>query len=226
MTFVQHYSRNTVGRDLAVGDIHGMFRLLQTELDNFGFDPATDRLFSVGDLVDRGPESDRVLEWLSRPWFHAVRGNHDQMAIDWAAGWLDPHGYNANGGGWNIGNPPHVRQQYADALSCLPLGIDIDFPAGLVGIVHADCPHATWDDFRTATAIADRHQLEAIGNMCMWSRDRVTHSRADGIPDLVELIVGHTPMQRMTTLGNVRYIDTGACFGRDLTVINMTEMYA
>jgi len=61
----------------------------------------------------------------------------------------------------------------------------------------------------------------------MWSRDRITKERSDGVPDLVELIVGHTPMQRMTTLGNVRFLDTGAVFRNGhLTVINMTEMYA
>ena len=50
-------AQNTVGRDIAVGDIHGCFTELQRGLDTIGFDPCTDRLFSVGDLVDRGPES-------------------------------------------------------------------------------------------------------------------------------------------------------------------------
>ena len=44
---------NLRGRDLAVGDIHGHFQRLQQCLDAVGFDPAVDRLFSVGDLVDR-----------------------------------------------------------------------------------------------------------------------------------------------------------------------------
>lgn len=221
---IKHFERNVLGHDFAVGDIHGEFDKLRMVLTEVKFDPAKDRLFSVGDLVDRGPKSDEALAWLAEPWFHAVRGNHEQMAIDWAAGYLDPHGYNANGGGWNISNPPHVRQQYADAFSCMPLGIDIDFPKGLVGIVHADCPRATWSDFRAA--VADGYQIEAIGNMCMWNRDRVTRELDDGVPDLVELIVGHTPMQRMTTLGNVRFIDTGAVFNRSLTIINLTEMFS
>ena len=51
------FAQNTVGRDFAVGDIHGCFTELQRGLDAIGFDPSTDRLFSVGDLVDRGPES-------------------------------------------------------------------------------------------------------------------------------------------------------------------------
>ena len=111
MTMLRHYSRNVTGKDYAVGDIHANFSKLQAALDTICFNPITDRLFSVGDLVDRGPESDEVLDWLAKPWFIPVRGNHEQMAIDFARGGLDAHLYNANGGGWNISNPPHVRTQ-------------------------------------------------------------------------------------------------------------------
>lgn len=72
---------NIRGRDLAVGDIHGHFQRLQQCLDAVGFDPAVDRLFSVGDLVDRGPHSEAALDWLAQPWFHAVQGNHEALAI-------------------------------------------------------------------------------------------------------------------------------------------------
>lgn len=74
---IKRFAANTAGRDFAVGDIHGHFTRLQAALDTAGFDPATDRLFSVGDLVDRGPECRDVLDWLAKPWFHPVRGNHD-----------------------------------------------------------------------------------------------------------------------------------------------------
>jgi serine/threonine protein phosphatase 1 len=69
---IARFAPNTRGRDFAVGDIHGAFRALQIALDAIGFDCAADRLFSVGDLVDRGPESARVTEWLDKPWFHAI----------------------------------------------------------------------------------------------------------------------------------------------------------
>src|SRR5690606_8090567 len=71
---IKPFARNTAGRDIAVGDIHGHFTALQRELDRIDFDPAVDRLFSVGDLVDRGPECEDVIKWLNYPWFHPVRG--------------------------------------------------------------------------------------------------------------------------------------------------------
>jgi serine/threonine protein phosphatase 1 len=79
---VLRFPLNDQGRDFVVGDIHGMFQHLTQLLDKIGFDEEHDRLFSVGDLVDRGPESKRALEWLDKPWFYACRGNHEQFAID------------------------------------------------------------------------------------------------------------------------------------------------
>ena len=81
MKVLERYSLNTKGNDYVVGDIHGMFSLLKSELEWIGFNPEVDRLFSVGDNVDRGPESEEVDEWLSKPWFHSVRGNHEDMII-------------------------------------------------------------------------------------------------------------------------------------------------
>ena len=49
---------NENGRDLVVGDVHGCFRTLDHALSEFGFDPSRDRLFGVGDLVNRGPHSE------------------------------------------------------------------------------------------------------------------------------------------------------------------------
>jgi hypothetical protein len=48
---------NTAGRDFVCGDIHGCFDELDAALAKLQFDPAVDRLISVGDLVDRGPRS-------------------------------------------------------------------------------------------------------------------------------------------------------------------------
>jgi serine/threonine protein phosphatase 1 len=78
---IAHFDRNTRGRDLIVGDIHGCFSRLGAHLNYLQFDPARDRLFSVGDLIDRGPESEHALEWLAQPWFHAVKGNHEEAAM-------------------------------------------------------------------------------------------------------------------------------------------------
>jgi serine/threonine protein phosphatase 1 len=209
---IKHFSRNAAGRDLIVGDIHGHFTKLQAALDEVGFNPdAGDRLFSVGDLVDRGPESDDALEWLSKPWFHAVQGNHEGMAIDWAMGMGDRQNYAANGGAWNIGNTPPERLRFSDALGELPLAIEIQSQAGPVGIIHADCPMGDWGAFVAAMedpSTTRSHQKD-MAECAMWSRDRIQSGDASPVAGLVALVVGHSPVQRPTVLGNVHYIDTG-----------------
>jgi serine/threonine protein phosphatase 1 len=215
---IEHFAANTAGRDFVVGDIHGCFRKLETELATLGFDPEVDRLFSVGDLVDRGPDSDFAYEWLAKPWFHAVRGNHEQMAIDCADGMSDHGTYVYNGGAWFLALTKPEQRLIADAFSALPLAIEIETPSGLVGVVHAECPLASWGDFTDALR-SERADLFAMA--CMWSRERITAGNASKIDGVDRVFVGHTPLRQARQLGNVHYIDTGAVFGNALTIIQI-----
>ena len=79
---------NARGRDFVVGDLHGCFGLLDRLLEHVRFDPASDRLFSVGDLVDRGPDSLRCVEFLASPWFYAVKGNHETLLLEFFESYL------------------------------------------------------------------------------------------------------------------------------------------
>ncbi len=72
---------NVNGRNLVVGSLPGHRDRLEQRLDAIGFDPARDRVLSVGDLVDRGPDSLATLQLIEQPWFHAVLGNHELMRL-------------------------------------------------------------------------------------------------------------------------------------------------
>ena len=170
---VVRYERNRSGRDFVVGDIHGMFPHLRSLLDEIEFDPATDRLFSVGDLVDRGPESDMALEWLDHAWFHACRGNHEQFVIDS----IDPVQYdlwiNHNGGAWWLDLDDASRVQFRDVFANLPLAIEVETATGVVGIIHADVPPlVAWSRFMELLRARDRD----AALYALWSRNRVQGS--------------------------------------------------
>jgi len=212
----QHFAANTTGRDFVVGDIHGCFRKLEVELAVLGFDSACDRLFSVGDLVDRGPDSELALEWLNKPWFHAVRGNHEQMAIDAVAGNMDAGCYIQNGGAWFLSRTAPERKAFADAFNALPIAIEVETPTGLVGIVHADCPFESWPRLEAALAGGC---AQLVAEACAWSRERITSKDCSGVTGVAMVFVGHTPVKQPTSLGNVHYIDTGAVFGKALTIL-------
>ena len=77
----------------AIGDIQGCHAEFCQLLDLIAFSPASDRLWLVGDLVNRGPESLAVLREVRKVGDAAttVLGNHDFHLLTVAAGHRSPH---------------------------------------------------------------------------------------------------------------------------------------
>lgn len=225
---IKRFSANTAGRDLAVGDVHGHFTRLQRALDAVGFNPAVDRLFSVGDLVDRGPECRKVLDWLDKPWFEAVRGNHDDYVCRFDTCDVDNWVY--NGGAWFAGLAWDEQREFAAQFRELPIAIEVETPAGLVGIVHADCPFPSWLQMRFALTGALSHkELKLVMNTCMWSRSRVEQGDPTPVQDVRAVVVGHNPLRRPAVLGNVYHIDTMGWRPQDdgfFTLLNLQTLEA
>ncbi|OCB02809.1 hypothetical protein BBC27_11345 [Acidithiobacillus ferrivorans] len=80
---------NLQGRDFIVGDLHGHPDVLRRLMDYVAFDYDTDRLFSVGDLVDRGPDSAGALDLLDEPWFYPVLGTPTLHRVTYWLTWID-----------------------------------------------------------------------------------------------------------------------------------------
>lgn len=224
MSKFKRFELNTAGRDFAVGDVHGHFTKLQAALDAVGFNPAADRLFSVGDLVDRGPESEQVLTWLEKPWFHAAQGNHEDMAIGYANQALRGDLYMHNGGAWLMGKNRDEQAEFALALRDLPVAMEIETSGGLVGIVHADCPYQSWPEFKWALVDGGPAESANVVAACQWSRSRIASENHEGVSGVRAVIVGHTPVRQPAILGNVYHIDTGAWMGGHFTLIDLTTL--
>jgi serine/threonine protein phosphatase 1 len=218
---VLRFSRNLRGTDYVVGDIHGEFRLLEAALRELAFDPARDRLFSVGDLIDRGPSSQEALDWLARPWFHAIRGNHEAMALDAQHDEQVLHLWTGvNGGGWWLRTGADLRRRLLAAFARMPLAIEVAGRRGRVGIVHADVPLGLgWDELLMQLERADLDTEHYV----LWSRRRASRALLTPVPGVGYVFCGHCPIERPTRLGNVYFIDTGACYGRALTLLPLDE---
>ena len=97
---VQHHASNRDGRDFVIGDLHGCVDALRYLLREAGFDASRDRLFSVGDLVDRGDQCEEALTLIDKPWFYPVLGNHEDTMCAVAEGHLPRYRWYGIGGAW------------------------------------------------------------------------------------------------------------------------------
>jgi serine/threonine protein phosphatase 1 len=203
---------NFGGQVFIVGDIHGCFTRLTEELDKIGFDTEKDILLSVGDLVDRGPESHLAIDFAKKPWFVFVRGNHEDLVKQ--AGGRSLHVQ--NGGAWfNDLESEEVQDHTIDMLNDAPVILEVLLRDGRkIGVVHADYP---CDDWGRA-----REMANARSEACMWDRMRINRTlqtavedRPDGmnmIKGIDAVYFGHTPLKDPLVSGNCHWIDTGAVF--------------
>lgn len=213
MTAIKRFPRNVHGRDFIVGDIHGAYDYLEEALTRIAFDPARDRLFSVGDLTDRGKRSPDCLHYLRQHWFHAVRGNHEEKFLDlfdatgaFNAAALDKDHvpYRA----WVRQTDIETLRAIRDAMASLPIAIEIETRGGLVGIIHAEVPAGmNWRTFTNALTADDadtRHTAQ-------WSRKRYNANDNEKVSGIARIFSGHTPSHNgIRRMGNRYYIDTGA----------------
>jgi bis(5'-nucleosyl)-tetraphosphatase (symmetrical) len=79
-------------KNYVIGDIQGCYKALKQILKKANFDPKVDKLWAVGDLVARGPDSLSTLSFCQDlgPHFDTVLGNHDLHLIAIAHGLRKP----------------------------------------------------------------------------------------------------------------------------------------
>ena len=222
MKAIKTFVKNTQGRDFVVGDLHGCFSLLMDELEKVHFNRNKDRLFSVGDLTDRGKENIECLTLLEQLWFHAVKGNHEDMMLEsiyshsalhhFAETWL----WYQNGGKWAEQFYNEVDGEWykdflevVDRVETLPLSIEIVDEDGtpLVGLCHAQ-PLDNWEKHYDPSP----DEIQYI----LWQRDVVYKEPLldpFSCKNIKQVYCGHTPLlEGPRNVGNIRFIDTGACF--------------
>lgn len=243
------HEENTRGNDYVVGDLHGSVHLLEKFMELVNFDKTRDRMFSVGDLPDRGIDSYGTLQLLNEPWFFPVLGNHEQMFYSYAKGMSDGYGYSFlnNGGEWILRQPPNDGRlsvnDLADLLLYVPRVRTVK-GKNKVHIVHAEF------NLQGIALTDDRIEKEdTLRKLCMlasfdgefsfWGRSlfnqyyrtqpsMVKHDMAKialvNSPNLSKIISGHTIVETPLQLGKCLNIDTGAYNKyRNLTVYSITH---
>lgn len=207
-------------RVYAIGDIHGRLDLLDRLLDKIAADsadaPARKVLVSLGDMVDRGPHSARVVERLmtlhQHPPFdgfehHNLKGNHEQLMLAFLDGANDGAMWICNGGAATLesygitdcwAEPDALRVEFNIRLSP-------DQRAFLRGL---ETQHREGDYLFVHAGIAPQTPLEAQSeDDLLWIRGRFLTCEKDlG----VRVVHGHSSVHVPEILPNRIAIDTGA----------------
>ena len=212
-----------------VGDIHGHYSTLENLLEKIDLQEG-DMLVSLGDLIDRGPDSASVLRMFrDHESLFSIRGNHEDMMLRCLS-----------------------RRRNKDCKSWLKYGGIETLESFEVTPEKRDLLSVEWCEFLSrlpTEVILDRHRLVHAGlnplkklenqtnNDRLWSRNIFESSTA---PDpLRQVVVGHTPTQeiegheastpwysKFTVNENqpaIVALDTGICLDQEL-VPTLTAM--
>lgn len=211
----------------AVGDIHGCADLLATLreailADRAGFDGAARTIF-LGDYIDRGPDTRRVIDILldgSMPDPVFLRGNHEEMLLHFLA---DP----ASGDLWRRNGAIETLTSYGIDIRQMQLGRDL---AAAAAALDAELParhraffaalepwHREGDYFFCHAGVRPGLPLDAQAPADLtWIREDFLASTADHGAVVVH---GHTPAPAPEVLPNRINIDTGAFLSNRLTCL-------
>lgn len=219
------WDKEIKGKLFAVGDIHGCYNLLMTQLNEIGFDFENDLLVAVGDLVDRGTQNIQCVELLGKPWFTSVRGNHEDLCI----GGLHNESYKrchvANGGEWFYQLDGQAMYNIAKVFAELPVVLEVNHKGKKFGFVHGHIEQNDWSEFKESfkkkpTAFRDPSEL------AMWGRERLDsdNKQYTHVTGVDAVIMGHTVTQKPCKRDNCYYIDTGAVHWGTLTILNLENI--
>lgn len=177
----------TYRRILAVGDIHGHFEKFRSAYEKAKVDAADDLLVFLGDYIDRDPSVRRTLEFVMKLAVEKnvvlLRGNHEQMMLDYFFGGATGESWLINGGketmaellAWEKESPGAVARVLA-FLRGLPLSHSIEQDGQRYFFAHAGV--------RPGIAL-EKQRAEDL----LWIREEFyRHYAGDAI-----VVAGHTP---------------------------------
>jgi serine/threonine protein phosphatase 1 len=201
-----NHDKNLSGKDFFVGDLHGCYSDLMSKLDDIAFDRTHDRLFAVGDLIDRGRQSIECLRLINEPWFFSVLGNHEIMLLDVLQSDAEtlkvarPLHVN-HGGEWALCLSKDELQECHRLINSLPVSRTVHTRDKSIGIIHAGW---RWDWF----------ELVSSGSLTPEQKEYATSSRLDNpkalphIGGIDVVVAGHQNIATIECRGNQIWIDT------------------
>lgn len=222
-------------RRIFVGDVQGCREPLERLLASVRFDPATDRVYGCGDLVNKGPDNAGVLRVFRSIGAESVLGNHDVEAIELLRGRIDDWPGNT----LEDLREAHDREALLSWLETRPMAIDL----GDVFLIHA-AVRPTWGPLAAVPAMLRDRYRAAVGSgrspysdedlrfaltarFCDASGRQPEHDWPPPGPPFVNwletyrdartVVFGHFARQGLVVRPRARGLDTGCVYGNALT---------
>ncbi len=196
----------TALRYLVVSDIHGEADKLDQVLDKAEYDPQEDQLILLGDYIDRGPSSKRVIEKVKRlvkdDSAVAIKGNHDDMFIRSKEDLEAMELWKMNGAATTIQSYEGRMEEVKEDQQWLEENLHLYYETDDYIFVHAGL------EPETPLEQQDEDTL-------LWTR----HEEKVGLGKTV--IHGHTPVPEIAYYEDQIDIDTGAAYGGKLTMLEL-----
>ncbi|MCE2572676.1 metallophosphoesterase [Motilimonas eburnea] len=213
----QHLDLTCFRHAYAIGDIHGKLTQLKAALAKVQFDPMQDCLISVGDLIDRGPESAATLHFYQQqPWFYAVAGNHELMMSNALGVWwqaersdLEQRYINLwtvkNGGEWALTQTEPALKQLQAIIEAMPSALTCQLANGnTIGISHAQPHGLDWHEMQTWQGDMRENPR------WIWGRTRIKETNPEPVKNVDLTIHGHTMSEQPVRIANSLFIDTAS----------------
>jgi serine/threonine protein phosphatase 1 len=200
-----------------IGDIHGCFDKLRTLMRKIPIDLKQDKLIFIGDYIDRGSQSFKVLEYLINlkkrsPDIIFLKGNHEAMLENYLSG-VDRFTYLRNGGQKTLDD--YLNQKVHTGSSPVPQ----DHMAFFKSLV---IYHQTEDYIFVHAGLRKKIPLEEQKSEdLLWIRNAFISTDYDFGK---RVIFGHTPFQKPLVEKNKIGIDTGAVFGNKLSCVRLPDL--
>ena len=209
-----------------LGDVHGCMKTLMALVDKL---PGEKNLAFVGDLIDRGPDSKEVVEYVMSNKFPCVLGNHEDLALyhhgrrPKREGIYDSAIWMRNGGKNTIKSySGEISKEHLDYFETLPLTMEFPFTYTKDGLT-LFLSHTTICDFGMKE-VEDNLKLACqldnpkyLGNSIIWNRG--AHLNLEGVYH----VYGHTPHNGKVVQEAEANVDTGG-FYRKMTALRFPEM--
>eukprot|EP00210_Caulerpa_lentillifera_P006551 g6256.t1 len=202
------------GRLIIIGDVHGCYKDFCKLIDELKFDADKDNLVMAGDLVNKGPDSLKVIRKAMKIGAFVVRGNHEDSAL--AAYYDDLRGEEI---------PPKfewvkdLKKKHLKFLESLPFAISI--PSYKLIVVHAGLvPETTLtqQDMFSMYKMRDLKKCEIRNSWIPLERGTEESTPwASQWQGPEHVIFGHDSTRRLQLHPFATGIDTGAVQGGQLS---------